>query len=133
MSYVVDTNIVAELLKDNAAVCHRLAALDRSQVLLPQPVIAEVEFGLARIVHSKRRSRLRQRFDVLLGEMHRAEWTDAVSASFGQIKAALQRSGLVTEDFDIAIAAHAHAHKATLVTRNVHHFERIGGLRTTHW
>jgi tRNA(fMet)-specific endonuclease VapC len=133
LTFVVDTNIVAELLKDDPSVCRRVASLPRNEVLLPQPVVAEVEFGLARLGRSKRRERLRHRFEILLGELHRAHWTDAVGVAFGGIKAALQRSGLMIEDFDVAIAAHARALSATLATRNVRHFERIAGLRVERW
>ena len=53
--------------------------------------------------------------------------TDAVSQSFGSIKATLERRGTRIEDVDAAIAAHALALDATLVTANVDHMIRVQG------
>ena len=133
MKYILDTNIVAELLKDAPAICSKLTLLRRDQVLIPQPVLAEIEFGLARLGRSKRHDRLRQRLTVLLAEIRRSAWSDAVSCSFGEIKAHLQRTKQLVEDFDIAIAAHAHAVRGTLVTRNLRHFERMDALLVEAW
>ena len=49
----------------------------------------------------------------------RIEWTDAVSTAFREIKARLEHKGRPIEDFDAAIAAHAVANAATLVSANV--------------
>ena len=105
----------------------------RTEIFLPQPVIAEIEYGLASLQSSSRSSRLRDRFDVLLKELMRADWTDEVSRALGDIKAELERRGVRIEDFDVAVAAHAVALDATLVTGNVVHFERIRGLRLENW
>jgi hypothetical protein len=58
-----------------------------------------------------------------------AEWTDAVSQAFGQIKAVLERRGTRIEDFDAAIAADAIAVQGTLVTANRDHMMRVPRLR----
>ena len=56
------------------------------------------------------------------------------SAAFsGAIKADLARRGVLLEDFDTAIAAHALALEGVLVTGNPRHFERIPGLRLEDW
>ncbi len=102
-------------------------------VLLPQPVIAEVEYGLKRLSPSARRKRLRTRFDLFLGELVRAPWTDEVSRAFGRIKAQLESQGKRLEDFDVAVAAHAVALEATLVTDNLTHMNRIRGLELQNW
>jgi tRNA(fMet)-specific endonuclease VapC len=57
----------------------------------------------------------------------------AVSQMFGRIKATQERRGTRIEDFDAAIAAHALALEATLVTARVDHTIRIPGLRVEDW
>jgi tRNA(fMet)-specific endonuclease VapC len=52
---------------------------------------------------------------------------------FGRIKATLERRGTRIEDFDAAIAAHALALDATLVTANIGHMIRVPGLRVEDW
>ena len=82
---------------------------------------------------SKKRERLTRRFQVFLRELPRAAWTDDVSRMFGSIKAELERAGTRLEDMDLAIAAHALARNATLVSDNVAHMSRITDLRVENW
>jgi tRNA(fMet)-specific endonuclease VapC len=131
--YVLDTNAVSALMKGNAALVERLASHVPADVTIPQPVIAEIAYGIERLPRSRRRSVLQARFDLICSEMSRAEWTDAVSQAYGRIKAALERRGTRIEDFDAAIAAHALAVGATLVTINVDHMRRVPGLRIEDW
>ena len=133
MKYVLDTNTLSFAMAGDPPVSERLLSQARTDVLLPQPVIAEVEYGLARLRTSKKRDRLLKRFRAFLDEMPRAPWTDAVSHAFGRVKAELERRGIPIEDFDVAIAAHALALDATLVSDNVKHMRRIRGLRIENW
>ena len=100
---------------------------------IPQPVVAEIAYGIERLPRSKRRRTLQERFDLVCSELQRVEWTDAASHAYGRIKAALERRGAHIEDFDAAIAAHALALGATLVTSNVEHMTRVSGLRVEDW
>jgi tRNA(fMet)-specific endonuclease VapC len=131
--YVLDTNAVSALMKGSAAVVERLAANAPADVAIPQPVIAEIAFGIERLPRSRRRTVLQSRFDLLCSELPRAEWTDAVSQAYGRVKAALERRGIRIEDFDAAIAAHAVAIGATLVTANLDHMARVPGLQVEDW
>ena len=71
--------------------------------------------------------------EIIRSEIPRADWTDAVSAAFGTIKATLERAGKRIEDFDAAIAAHALAVGGTLVTANVDQMTRVPGLAIEDW
>jgi predicted nucleic acid-binding protein len=86
VTYVLDTNALSALMKGSAAVVDRLAATARTDVAIPQPVIAEITFGIERLPRSKRRAALQARLDFISAELPRAEWTDAVSRMFGRIK-----------------------------------------------
>lgn len=133
MRYVLDTNAVSALMKGSQAVVERLAAESPLDVAIPQPVVAEIAFGIERLPRSRRRASLQSRFELLCSELQRAEWTDAVSQAYGRIKATLERRGSRIEDFDAAIAAHALATDATLVTANLGHMSRVPGLRIEDW
>lgn len=133
MTYVLDTNAVSALMKGTPVVVDRLAALAPADVAIPQPVLAEIAFGIERLPRSKRRTSLQARLDLVSAELPRAEWTDAVSQAFGRIKAMLERRGTRIEDFDAAIAAHALSLEATLVTANLDHMIRVPGLRVEDW
>ena len=133
MIYLLDTNAVSALMKGTRAVVDRLASTDRAEVAMPQPVVAEIAFGIERLPRSRRRAEIQARFDLACAEIARAEWTDAVSHAYGRIKATLERRGQRIEDFDAAIAAHAIALDATLVTANLDHMTRVPGLRIQDW
>jgi tRNA(fMet)-specific endonuclease VapC len=120
-------------MKGEASVVERLAAIAPADVAIPQPVLAEIAFGLERLPRSKRRAALQARFDLVCVEIPRAEWTDAVSQTYGRVKATLERRGTRIEDFDAAIAAHALAVDATLVTANLDHMIRVPALRIEDW
>jgi tRNA(fMet)-specific endonuclease VapC len=131
--YVLDTNIFSALMRHEPAAVSRLLALSPRDVVVPQPVVAEIRHGLARLPRSRRRAALTASFSALLGSLQRAHWTDEVSARFGAIKSDLERRGQRLDDFDVAIAAHALAVDGVLVTRNDRHLARIPGLSCEVW
>lgn len=133
MRYLLDTNAVSALMKGEPRVRERLRAVSHRDVAIPQPVVAEIAYGIERLPRSKRRDALQERFDLLRAELARAPWTDAVSDHFGVVKAALERRGERIEDFDAAIAAHALAEGAVLVTANLDHMVRVPGLTVEDW
>jgi tRNA(fMet)-specific endonuclease VapC len=95
---------------------------------VPQPVVAEVEHGLARLPRSRRKILLYDRWRVIERALGRVPWTDVVSRRFGELKAELERTGLRLDDFDLAIAAHALDANAILVTSNERHLSRVPNL-----
>lgn len=133
MIYVIDTNAASELMRGAPRVLERLASTPRTSVRVPQPVLSELRYGVARLRRSKRRNHLADRLSWIEAEMFRSEWTDDVSHHFAQVKAALERRGDLIEDFDIAIAAHALAESAVLVTSNQRHMARIPDLVLEDW
>ena len=133
MTYVLDTNAVSALMKGDVRFLERLRRVDKRDVRVPQPVLAELAYGIERLPRSKRKDRLHARYAAIRDELQRAAWTDDVSERFGSIKATLERRGERIEDFDAAIAAHALALDATLVTANLDHMARVPGLRVEDW
>lgn len=53
----------------------------------------------------------------------------AVARVFGEVRAGLERAGVILADADLQIAATAIHHGLELVTGNLRHFERVPGLR----
>jgi tRNA(fMet)-specific endonuclease VapC len=131
--YVLDTNAVSALMKGSEAFVERLASHAPTDIAIPQPVIAEIAYGIERLSRSRRRTALQARFDLICSEIPRLEWTDAISHAYGRIKSILERRGTRIEDFDAAIAAHALATAATLVTTDRDHMARVPGLQIEDW
>ncbi len=116
-----------------AAVNRRMAAVSRSDVFVCQPTLAEIAYGIARLPHSKRKAWLLDSHSLIVSTLQRSEWTDEVSIAFGKTKAALEKRGDRIEDFDVAIAAHALAEGAVLVTMDRRHMPRVPGLTVEDW
>lgn len=133
MKLVLDTNVVSALMKGDPRVIEKLKQRGKAEVSVPQPVLAEIAYGIQRLPSSKRKAALQERFDLVRSELARSNWSDEVSERFGDIKAMLERKGQRIEDFDAAIAAHALATGATLVTANLDHMTRIPGLTVEDW
>ena len=133
MRYLLDTNAVSALMKGDPKVVNRLRSFSKGDVGISQPVIAEIAYGIERLPRSKRRAALEERFDFLRAELPRASWTDEVSERFGHIKAILERKGIKIKDFDAAIAAHALAEQAVLVTANLDDMVRVPELLVEDW
>jgi tRNA(fMet)-specific endonuclease VapC len=130
---VLDTNAVSALMKGDPRVIERLKQASKGEITVPQPVLAEIAYGIERLPKSKRKDALQERFDLVRSELARSTWSDAVSECFGRIKAMLEKKGQRIEDFDAAIAAHALATGAVLVTANLDHMTRIPGLTVEDW
>ena len=133
MKYILDTNAVSALMKGQASVLKRLSKESKSDVYIPGPVIAEIAYGIARLPKSKKRELLQERFELIQTEIQRIAWTDEVSLRFGEIKATLEKRGQRIEDFDAAIAAHAHEPESVLVSANADDMIRVPGLRVEDW
>ncbi|MCR3722808.1 MULTISPECIES: type II toxin-antitoxin system VapC family toxin [Prauserella salsuginis group] len=100
------------------------------ELAISAATVAELHFGVlvARDEHTrahrlKRLATLAKRFDPLPVD-------DAVAASYGELAAAVARSGRQprARTMDLLIAATAHAHDARLVTRNPADFAAVDGL-----
>jgi len=120
-------------MKGDERVLARLRRVGKAAVSIPQPVIAELAYGIERLPRSKGRKRLEERYAAIRAEITRTPWTDEVSDRYGSIKAALEARGKRIEDFDAAIAAHALTSGAVLVTANRSHMSRIAGLEVEDW
>lgn len=133
MAHVLGTSTLSFLMRGDPEVVRSLTSRPRTEVFLVAPVVAEIEYGLARTAPSKRRQRLRERFDVIKAELPRVDWSDDVSVAFGEIKSELERRGVRLEDMDVAVAAHARARGAMVVTGDLEHMRRIAGLQIEDW
>ena len=133
MKYVLDTTTVSALMRGDARVIARLKRCGRTDVGIPQPAIAEICYGIQRLTRSNRRETLASRFHLLSKEIQRVTWSDEVSDAFGAIKTTLERRGERIEDFDAAMAAHAVAEGAILVTANLKHMTRVPDLTVEDW
>jgi len=131
---VLDTTAFSAAMRQESGVVEFLKARLPGEVATVPPVVAEIEYGIQRIdPSSRKRMMLEQERDRLLGVLKVLPWTTEASRLFGSIKAGLERSGELIDDFDIAIAAIAMSHDASVLTANLTHFSRVSGLSCAEW
>lgn len=128
--YLLDTNVLSELRKKDAApaVVEWIAARDATELFVSVMTIFEIELGVRRI----------ERRDGVQGARLRAWLDGAVLDAFRgrilplDIAVARRTAELHVPDpraeRDSWIAATALTHDLTLVTRNVRDFDGVGGL-----
>jgi predicted nucleic acid-binding protein len=131
---ILDTTAFSAAMRNEPAMVDFLKARPPGELAVVPPVIAEIEYGIQRLEPgSRKRTLLSEREAQLLSAVRVLEWTPPASVRFGGIKAALEHTGQLIDDFDIAVAAIALAHEAQVITANLPHFARVQGLRSRHW
>lgn len=134
MNYVLDTNAVLALLKNQpASVRRRLRrALSRSaSIAVSSIVLYELWYGVAR---SERRRENAERLRIFLsGNIGILPFDEDDAAAAGDLRAALEAAGTPIGPYDLLIAAQAWRTGATLVTANVAEFARVRGLVWQDW
>jgi predicted nucleic acid-binding protein len=131
MTFLLDTNVVSEWVKPqpNPSVVAWLADVDEDRTFISVITLAELRSGIAALATGRRRDRLESwlahdlptRFEgrVLLIDA-------AVADGWGRITASAKTTGRSIHAMDAFLAATAHVHQLTLVTRNVSDFEGAG-------
>ncbi|MCL2897253.1 type II toxin-antitoxin system VapC family toxin [Brenneria tiliae] len=132
--YMLDTNICSFIMREQPqAVINRLqqCVLDKNRIVVSAITYAEMRFGAVGKKASPRHGRLVdafcQRLDAVL------PWDRAAVDATTEIKIALAAAGTPIGGNDAAIAGHAIATGAVLVTNNVREFIRVPGLTLQDW
>lgn len=134
MKYVLDTTAFSAAMRNEPEMVDFLKKYYPGNIRTVPPVVAEIEYGIARISAStKKHLLLSTQKERLLKVIKVLPWIPESSEYFGKIKAELEDSGNLIDDFDIAIASIAMSHSVHVVTANLSHFKRIEGLNCQHW
>lgn len=126
-SYLLDTNIVIDLLKGKAEIAEEIE--NAKEVFLPVFALGELYFGAE---NSQRPADHRSLVDRVLEFVTILPPGQRTAFIYGQIKSQLKKDGSPIPENDIWIAALAIEYGLTLVSRD-NHFLRISGLETVEW
>ena len=129
-AYLLDTNIVSQLLRGPSAADQHLLKMQRDSWGISAVTRGELSFGIALRPEAVR---LRQKVSAFLDTCHTWPWDSEAADWFGRIRADLRQQGQSIGYADEMIAAHALALGCILVTDNVRHFQRVAGLRVENW
>ncbi len=127
--YLLDTNIVSHLLREQSAVVRHVTSVPMASLCLSAITEGELQFGLpkrpaAHQLHVAVRELLR-RVEVL-------PWDSVAAECYGSARAALSQQGKTIAPLDLLIATHALSINAVLVT-NDQAIHQMAGLQIEDW
>jgi tRNA(fMet)-specific endonuclease VapC len=125
--YLLDTNIVIALFKNDPQVTMRL--LTATEVFVPLAVLGELYYGAER---SAQRDQNISRVDQFALDSAVLTCDLETARTYGAIKDSLRKKGTPLPENDVWIAAIALRYGLTVVTRDVH-FAEISGLLLDKW
>jgi tRNA(fMet)-specific endonuclease VapC len=125
MSYLLDTDAVADWLNSRPEAVSRIASIQREGLAISIITYGEVYDG---VYYGRDPKAAEQAFLQFLRGVTVLPLTRSIMKRFARIRGQLRRQGRGIGDPDILIAATALHHGLTLVTRNLRHYQRIPGL-----
>ena len=130
MRYLLDTNIVSNLVRDpQGLVADRVKAIGEANICTSIIVVAELRYGTTK----KASPRLSAQVEAVLGALDTLPLDAPADKIYGSIRSQLELAGTPIGGNDLLIAAQAMAHDHILVTDNDKEFSRIDGLRVENW
>jgi len=135
--YLLDSNIVSELIKPDASfsVVQKIAE-HNFDCAICAPVWQELQFGVELLQDGAQKAFLKKFVEELCGDFKILNYTKKAAEEHAKLRAQLQKIGKPTQHFDSMIAAVALANRMILVTGNAKHFSAIQkaiGLQVENW
>ncbi|MDG4552106.1 MAG: type II toxin-antitoxin system VapC family toxin [Candidatus Contendobacter sp.] len=123
MNYLIDTNILSELLRPAPNRGVLMWAAGQPMVGISAVTVEEAIYGLTR----KANRRLIDGFEARIAEQCLVfPVTETIARCAGALRGQFSVRGIVRDQADMLIAATAQVHQLTLVTRNTRDFEGCG-------
>ena len=130
MRYLLDTNIIADLVRNpQGRVADRIRQVGETVVCTSIIVAAELRYG----VEKKGSARLTAQVEAILGALDVLPFEAPGDTTYGQLRVNLERAGQPIGANDLLIAAHALTLGHALVTANEREFARIDDLPRENW
>lgn len=129
--YLIDTNVISELIRENPnpGVVRWLVAQSPDTLYISAITLGELVHGVARLPESARRDRLREWLEVDVRNQFAGrllEFGESQAVAWGHLKAETEQRGRPSGAIDLQLAATAQVSGLALVTRNVRDFEDLG-------
>ncbi|MFZ5670823.1 MAG: type II toxin-antitoxin system VapC family toxin [Pseudomonadota bacterium] len=130
MRYLLDTNIISDMVRDASGLAaQRLALVGEDQVCTSIVVAAELRFGAAK----KNLPGLAAKIDAVLESIPVLALEPPADEAYADLRSALEQAGSPLGANDYLIAAHALAESLVLVTNNEREFRRVPNLPIENW
>lgn len=131
MRYLLDTNVVSDVLKRHPQVVARFRALPPSALAVSTVTVMEIEYGFGR--KPAAREKLGEVWTALLGDLHVLPYDSRDAAHTARVRAHLAQLGQPIGPYDLQLAGMARARRLILVTHNTVEFGRVAALPVEDW
>jgi tRNA(fMet)-specific endonuclease VapC len=111
--YLLDTNTVSYALKNHPAVMARLSEVPMENMAISAVTEGELRYGLAK---AQKRTDAMEKIAAFLVRVEVLPWNSAAAEAYGELRAALEKSGKPLGALDTLIAAQALSAGMILVT-----------------
>lgn len=131
MKWMLDTDTCIAIIKGKpTSVLKKLRGKSVGQVGISSITLGELAFGAAK---SSRGEEAHAALSEFLLPLEIASFDSDAAASYGQLRASIEKRGTPIGPLDTLIGAHAVALDVVLVTHNTREFSRIDTLRLDDW
>ena len=130
IQFLLDTNIVIYVIKRRPIEVMETFNQNATRMAISSITLAELIHG------AEKSSKSSQNYAVIEDFCSRLEvlpYTAKAAAHYGNIRAALEKTGQPIGINDLHIAAHARSEGLVLVTNNTREFERVPALQLANW
>jgi tRNA(fMet)-specific endonuclease VapC len=128
--YLLDTNVVSDLVRaPQGRAATQVRMVGDSAVCTSIVVAAELRYGAAK----KGSPRLTAQLEAVLQALPVVAFEAPADATYGRLRAELEKAGQPIGGNDLLIAAHAVTLGHTLVSDNERELVRVTGLRCVNW
>ncbi len=134
MMYLLDTDILSNLMKAEPAspLVSRLARVPPEHQFTSSITLGELAYGAYKM--RARAATLLERIEsAILPDLPVLSFDTAAAWRYGELRAELEREGVLIGDADMRIAAIALSRGLRIVTGNERHFRRVPGLEVENW
>jgi tRNA(fMet)-specific endonuclease VapC len=127
---MLDTNVCIRVLRERPEGLRERFNLEADSLCISTIILTELLHGAAKSARPEHNRREVERFAARLEVL---PFGAAAAANAADIRANLERRGLVIGGYDLLIAGHARSLGLIVVTGNLREFQPIDGLRAQDW
>lgn len=128
--YLLDTNIISELIKNpRGVIFSKIQEVGEDKVSTSIIVACESRFGAKK----KNSPKLIEKLEIILNSIEILPLNHPVEQYYAEIRTDLEQQGTPIGGNDLLIAAHALTLNLTVITANVREFARVPNLKVENW
>ncbi len=130
LKYMLDTNIVIYVIKQRPIEVLKIFNLYSAQMCISSITFAELLHGAEKSTKPEHNF---HQIDDFVSHLDVLQYGNKAASHYGNIRADLERKGMMIGVNDLHIAGHARSESLTLVTNNLREFERVSALQLDNW